>query len=467
MKKTKIVCSIGPSCKDPDIMEQMVLNGMNVARINFSHAIESDTLEVLKNIEEVKKRTNVNIGILYDTKGPEFRNGMLENNSIKLIEGKKIRIVKENVLGNERMFSVNYPKAIDSLEVGNCILLENGLMKIEVISKEDDGVTCKVINGGVLGNKKSLNVPKVNLDIPFISESDKKDIIFACRNKADFIALSFVNNKENVLEVKEILKKEKCLDIKLIAKIESQTGIDNIDEIISEVDGIMVARGDLGVEVPMENLPIIQKNIIKKCRKAGKVVIVATEMLDSMINSSRPTRAEVSDVANAVIDGTDAVMLSGETAIGKYPIETVNYMALVCKTAEGNTEFDCIYESNSDITKTIAKSVVDITKTIDVKAIAVATMSGYSAIKMSNLKPKAPIIALCPSNRVAGGLTLNYGIYTSVVNEYNSTDEIVEDAKKQVEKFISLKEKDRIVVTGGFPNNTKIKITNFLKIKEI
>ena len=468
MKKTKIICSIGPSSKDPDIMEQMVLNGMNVARINFSHATNEEISEVMSSVKEVTKRTGRNIGLLYDTKGPEFRNGMLENNSIKIIEGKKIRIVKKEVLGNENMFSVNHPKAIDSLKIGDIVLLENGLMKIKVISKESDGVTCKVINGGTLGNKKSLNVPGVNLDIPFISKNDLEDIIFACRNNADFIALSFVSTKQDVLEVREILKKEKQEKIKLISKIESQTGIDNLDEIIEVSDGIMVARGDLGVEVPMEKLPIVQKQIINKCREKGKIVVVATEMLESMKSSIRPTRAEVSDVANAVIDGTDAVMLSGETTVGKYPIETVTYMSQICASTEESTNYKTNENiENIDVTETIAKSVVEISRIINVKAIAAATMSGYSARKISNLKPNAPIIALCPNAKTARSLALNYGVYSIVVEEYKSTDEIILDAKKQVPKLIPLKSKDIIIVTGGFPNNTKLKTTNFLKVEEV
>lgn len=468
MKKTKIICSIGPSSIDPDIMEQMVLNGMNVARVNFSHATEEEIKDVISSLKEVSKRTGRIVGLLYDTKGPEFRNGMLKDNVVKLVEGKKIRVVKKDVLGTEEMFSVNHPKAIESLKVGDFILLENGLMKIEVVSVEKDGVTCKVISGGTLGNKKSLNAPGVSLDIPFISEEDEKDIVYACKNGADFIALSFVNSKEDVLEVREILKREKKEKIKLISKIESKTGIDNLDEIIEVSDGIMVARGDLGVEVPMENLPIIQKQIINKCREKGKIVVVATEMLESMKNNIRPTRAEVSDVANAVLDGTDAVMLSGETTVGKYPIETVKYMSQICLTTEGSLNSKTYKEKdNIDVTETIAKSVVEITKIIDVKAIAAATMSGYSARKISNLKPNSPIIALCASEKVARGLTLNYGVYSKIVKEYNSTDEIVEDAKKEASSLIPLKKKDIIIVTGGFPNNTQLKTTNFLKVEEV
>lgn len=261
MKKTKIICSIGPASCDVDVMTQMVNVGMNVARINFSHATLEEKQNVVSTVKKVREITGKNIAILYDTKGPEFRNGMMENGEIKLEEGKTIRVVKENVLGNEERFSVNHPQALDSLEKGSAILLENGLMKIEVISKEEDGVTCKIINGGVLGNKKSLNVPGVKLDIPFISEQDREDIIYACKHDGDYLALSFVSTKEDVLEAREILKEQNREGLKIISKIESTTGIENLDEIIEVSDGIMVARGDLGVEVPMEQLPVYQKKI--------------------------------------------------------------------------------------------------------------------------------------------------------------------------------------------------------------
>ena len=340
MKKTKIICSIGPSSTDPEVMSKMVEVGMNVARINFSHATPEEKIAVVDSVHKVREMTGKEIAILYDTKGPEFRNGMLENDQINLVEGNTIRLVKENVLGNEKRISVNHPQAIDNLKVGSIVLLENGLMKIEVISVEEDGVTCKIINGGVLGNKKSLNAPGIKLDIPFISEVDREDIIYACQHEGDYIALSFVSCKEDVLQAREILKEYNREDMKVISKIESTTGVQNLDSIIDVSDGIMVARGDLGVEVPMQQLPKYQKLMIEKCREKGKFVIVATEMLESMKKSARPTRAEVSDVANAVLDGTDAVMLSGETTVGKFPVEVVRYMAEICRDTEEYYDYD-------------------------------------------------------------------------------------------------------------------------------
>lgn len=469
MKKTKIICSIGPASCSPDVMEKMVYAGMNVARINFSHATLEEKQSVVSTVKEVRKRTGENIAILYDTKGPEFRNGMLENGEINLIEGKTIRIVKENVIGNEERFSVNHPQALDCLKIGDVILLENGLMKIEIISIEDDGVTGKIIDGGVLGNKKSLNVPGVTLDIPFISDIDREDMIYACLHDADFIALSFVNCKEDVLEAREIFKQYGREDLKVISKIESATGYDNLDEILEVSDGVMVARGDLGVEVPLQKLPIYQKSIIARCREYGKLCIVATEMLESMKKNVRPTRAEVSDIANAVLDGTDAVMLSGETTTGQHPIEVVKYMAEICENAEEYYNYDDAFDSvrEIDITETIAKSVVSSASLLDVKVIVAATMSGYSARKISNLKPNSLILATCPTPSVARSLSLNWGVYTKIVNVYDSTDEIVSDAKVKATEFLNLTNGDIIVITGGFPNTNTTKKTNFMKIEEI
>ena len=353
MKKTKIICSMGPACTDPDIFEKMVLNGANVARINFSHATQEEKEKVVSVVKEVRKRTGENIGILYDTKGPEFRNGEMEPNTL-LVEGKKIRIVKNEVLGNEDRFSVNHPQALSNLKIGNNILLENGLMSIVVKSIEEDGVTCTIVSGGTLGSKKSLSVPGVELEIPFISKVDEEDIVYACHNDGDFLALSFVSNAQDVIDAKEILARESRSDMQIIAKIESMAGINNLDEIINVSDGIMVARGDLGVEVPMTKLPIYQKMIAKRCREESKICVVATEMLESMKTGLRPTRAEVSDVANAVLDGTDAVMLSGETTMGKSPIQTVAFMASIARDTEDYYVPNFTYNAKMGITEGIA-----------------------------------------------------------------------------------------------------------------
>lgn len=468
IKKTKIICSIGPASTPPEIMSQMVEAGMNVARINFSHATPEEKIAVVDSVHKVREMTGKNVAILYDTKGPEFRNGMVEGEGINLVEGKTIRMVKESVIGNEERFSVNHPQAIDNLEVGSTVLLENGLMKIQVISVEDDGVTCQIINGGVLGNKKSLNAPGVKLDIPFISDVDREDIIYACQHEGDYIALSFVSCKEDVLEAREILKEYGREDMKVISKIESTTGVQNLDSIIDVSDGIMVARGDLGVEVPMQQLPKYQKLMIQKCREKGKFVIVATEMLESMKKSARPTRAEVSDVANAVLDGTDAVMLSGETTIGKFPVEVVRFMAEICKDTEEYYDYDYEFGSEREITitETIASSCVNAVSVLGIDLIIAATISGYTARTISNLKPRCLILAATSTEEVARSLALNYGVYPVIVPELDSTDEVIALAKEKAKEVMGIENGDTIAITGGFPKNGA-KTTNFLKVEQL
>jgi len=468
MKKTKIICSIGPASTDPAVMSKMVEAGMNVARINMSHATPEEKVAVVASVKEVRKMTGKNVAILFDTKGPEFRNGMLENDQITLTEGETIRIVKESVLGNQERFSVNYPQAIDNLEIGSIVLLENGLMKIEVISKEEDGVTCKIINGGVLGNKKSLNVPGANLNIPFISDVDREDIIYACEHEGDYLAASFVSSKEDVLEVREILKQCNREDMKIISKIESARAIENLDEIIDVTDGIMVARGDLGVEVPMQQLPKFQKLIIEKCREKGKSVVVATEMLESMKKSARPTRAEVSDVANAVLDGTDAVMLSGETTVGKFPVEVVRYMAEICEETESYYNYDCPFGSErpESITETIANSVFSATRVLNIKAIVATTESGDTARIISNLKPECVILAATPNEEVSQKLAVNYGVYPIIVPNCANTDTMIATVKEKAIEALNLQKGDMIVITGGFPECGE-HLTTLMKIEEI
>lgn len=468
MKKTKIICSIGPASRKYEVMKSMVENGMNVARINFSHADLTEKKETVELVKKINKELKTNVGILYDTKGPDFRTGIVENDGINLKEGKTIRIVKDDIVGTEEAITVNYKEALNNINIDDIILLEDGLMKLLVVDKDKKGLTCSIIVGGILGSRKGINVPGVDLDMPFISEQDKEDILYACHHDGDFIALSFVSSKEDILAVKEILEQENS-SMQIISKVESNTAISNIDEIIEYSDGIMVARGDLGVEVPMKELPIIQKKIIEKCRKSGKFCIVATEMLASMYKNARPTRAEVTDIANAVLDGTDAVMLSGETTTGKYPIEAVRYMAEIVENTEKYLDYENIVkpEYEADITDTIARSVVDASNMLDVKVIVAATLSGLTAKKISNLRPKTIILAACPTEKVAHLLSLRFGVYTTLLPVYESTDDMVEEAINKTKDFMDLKENDLIVVTGGFPNNAPIKSTNFLKIEKI
>ena len=470
MKKTKIICSIGPASNDYEkAFKRMVLNGMNVARINFSHATIEERETVVSLVKKVNQELNKHVAILYDTKGPDFRTGKAQEGGIQLVEGNQIRIVKEDVIGTEEAFTVNYKDALDDIPEGAHVLLEDGLMELEVTAKEKDALLCTIISGGVLLDRKGVNVPGVTLNVPFISEQDREDIIYACQHDGDYLALSFVDEKEDVLQAREILKEQNREDMLVISKIESETAIDNIDDIIEVSDGIMVARGDLGVEVPVVNLPIYQKTIIEKCRAQGKFCIVATEMLSSMQKSARPTRAEVSDIANAVIDGTDAVMLSGETTTGKHPIEAVTYMANVCENTEKYLQYqekvETVYQM--DVSSSIAKGVVEITNDIDVQAIITATMTGHTTRNISNLRPNTMIIAACPNEDVAHKLALNFGVYPMITDLSGSTDEIVKKCTEQAKKEFGLKENDLVVVTGGFPNSTTTPRTNYLKIETL
>ena len=466
MKKTKIVCSIGPASNVYEVFAKMVDAGMNVARVNFSHATLEERRTVVDLVKKVNKEKNKYVGLLFDTKGPEFRNGEVIEGGIELVSGKTIKIVKESVIGNQERFSVNHPEAIDSLNIGDAIQLENGLMKIEVIEKDDNSVTCKIINGGILGSKKSLFAPGVKLDIPFISADDLEDIKYAISNDGDFLALSFVSCKEDVLAVKKIIDEENA-NIKIIAKIESKTGIDNLDEILSVSDGVMVARGDLGEEVPISLLPVYQKLIIRKAREYGKTVIVATEMLESMKKNSRPTRAEVTDVANAVLDGTDAIMLSGETTVGSYPVEAVRYMASIASDAEDHSAKHFTYNGNIGRTECIAKAAVDLTTYVNVSAIAVESITGYSARMISNFRPNAPILANCTTEKAARMLALSYGIYTCVVPLMDDTDKLVQLVMDKTTDYFNLKSGDRIIITGGTPGIDNKRISNFLKMETI
>ena len=467
MKKTKIICSIGPASNTVEKMEKLVNKGMNCARINLSHAKKEEILNIIEVVREVRKRTKKPVAIMYDTKGPEFRTLEIKNGKIGIRTGEKIRIIKEQLLGSKKQFSVNHPEAIDKIKVGDHILVDNALVDLEVVKKEKNLLECVALNDGIIGSHKSLNVPGVNLNLPFISKQDLEDISFAATHSCDYLALSFVNCKEDVLQARKIIE-ESGGDARIISKIESQTGIDNIDEIIEVSDGIMVARGDLGVEVPMEKLPILQKEIIIKCRENAKFAIVATEMLASMYLSPRPTRAEVSDIANAVLDGTDCVMLSGETTVGKYPDLAVEYMAKICESVEQTIDYSKHpkYKRKINTQDTIAKLVVDAVNYDNIKAIVATTMTGYTARKISNFRPNCPIIACCPSNHIAEKVSLNFGVEPIVTPIYNNTDELVEDSINHAKKAINLNKGDLVIVTGGFPLG-QTKTTNFIKIVEI
>ena len=342
-------------------------------------------------------------------------------------------------------------------------------MKLIVVDKDEKGLTCNIIAGGELSDNKSINVPGVSLNLPYVSREDKKDIEYACRNDGEFLAISFVNSKNDVLEIRKILLEYDRPDIKIISKIESSIAIDNIDEILEVSDGVMIARGDLGTEIPSEKLPIVQKQIIKKARKLRKIAIVATEMLESMIDDIRPKRAETSDIANAVLDGTDAVMLSGETTIGHHPIDVCTAMGKICEVTEEYASFDYIDEEKklNDITTAIAEGVVDAANRLGAKLICASTISGNTAQEISNLKPDTFILALCPNDKICRSLSLNWGVYTKIIPFYNSTDDILTESINMAKEFMNLEKDDIVITTGSFPNTGESNPTNLMKIERI
>ena len=467
MKKTKVICSIGPASDCVEVMGEMVNMGMDCARINLSHATYDGIVNTLDVIRKVRKQFNRPLAIMYDTKGPEFRTLSFKDGGVTLKKDDTIRMSKTCILGNEDEFGVNHSNAIDFIKVGDKVLIDNALLELEVIAKEDDHVLLKALGDGRIQDKKTVNVPGVDLKLEFMSEVDRNDIAFAAKHACDYLALSFVNTREDVKSARKIIQ-DAGGDALIISKIESRRGIENIDDIIDESDGIMVARGDLGVEVPLEELPMLQKNIIRKCRQKGKFAIVATEMLASMYESPRPTRAEVSDVANAILDGTDCVMLSGETTIGKYPIESVEIMSRICKYVESTIDYTkhVAYKGTIGTGDTIAKLVIDAVEFSDIKLIVTTTLTGFTARRISNFRPNSIIMACCPSNHIAEKVILNFGVKPVVTDIYESTDEMLLNAKKIAQKEFDLNKGDLIVVTGGFPLG-EAKKTNYLIIEEI
>lgn len=467
MKKTKVICSIGPASDSVEVMGEMVNMGMDCARINLSHATPEGILKTIDVIRKVRKDYNRPLAIMYDTKGPEFRTLTFKDGGVTLKKDDTIRMSASCIIGNEEEFGVNHSNAINFIEVGDKVLIDNALFELEVIEKKEDYLVLKALGNGKIQDHKTINVPGVDLNLEFMSEVDKNDIAFAAKHACDYLALSFVNSREDVMVARKIIE-EAGGDALVISKIESRKGIENIDEIIDESDGIMVARGDLGVEVPLEELPVLQKSIIRKCREKGKFAIVATEMLASMHESPRPTRAEVSDVANAIMDGTDCVMLSGETTVGKHPIESVEIMSRICRYVESTIDYTkhVSYKGTIGTSDTIAKLVVDAVEFSDIKLIVTTTLTGLTARRISNFRPNSIIMACCPSNHIAEKVILNFGVKPVVTDIYESTDELVENAKRIAQREFNLSKGDLIVVTGGFPLGESKK-TNYLVIVEI
>lgn len=464
MKKTKIIATIGPSTNEENEIKKLIQNGVDAIRLNMSHASIDELKELKIKLDKINEELNTNIPILVDLNGPNVRLNKVEENSI-LEENTKIRIYKEEILGNRTKFSCNYENLIDDLQINSIIKLGDGLIELMVVDKTDNYVIAEVIHGGEIKKGMSLNAPGTYLKIPFLNDKDKEIIKVSSELEIDYLALSFVSCMEDVLEVQDELINLNDDNISVIAKIENEQGIYELDEIVKHVDGVMVARGDLGIEIPIQKLPQIQKEIIEKCHKYNKISIVATEMMASMTNSPYPTRAEVTDVATAVLEGADCVMLSGETTIGSYPVETVKVMSKILESSEENVEFENISEENN-ITSLIARNVASAANSLNAKAIIAPTISGYTAKKISYNKPKSIIVAATPSKRVARELNLYFGIKPVLVKELNSLDRLINQAKNVASKVIDLNEGDYIVVTGGYPFKES-KHTNFMKIEEI
>ncbi len=470
MRKTKIVCTIGPACSDKVILSQMCEAGMNVARLNFSHGTHEEHQKKINLIKEVRKEQNLPIAILLDTKGPEYRIKTFENGSITLKSGDIFTFTTEDVLGNSEKVSVNYKDLAKDMDIGDIILLNNGLMSFEVTSLSETNVTCKVLVGGILSNRKSMSFPGKVLKQKYLSEQDKSDILFGIKNGIDFIACSFVSCKQDLLDVIEFLEQNNANNVDIIAKIENRSGVDNIEEICSVCSGIMIGRGDMGVEIPFEELPVIQKKLITKCRLLGKRVITATEMLESMISNQRPTRAEISDVANAVYDGTSAIMLSGETAAGKYPVLTVKTMSRIAEQTEQNIHYKKRFlNSEFQIRNTvdaISHATCGMAIDIDAKAIAVCTISGMTARMVSRFRSPVDILGLTTNERTWYKLALSWGVTPLLCEKYDSTDVLFYTAKRYATETFSLKQQDKIVITGGMTNGVSGN-TNIIKIETV
>lgn len=472
MKKTKIVCTIGPASESAEILEQLIEAGMNVARLNFSHGDHDEHLVRIKRIREISKKLGKPVGIMLDTKGPEIRTHKMADGIVNIAKGDLIRISMKEVLGTKEMFSVSYDNLINDVEVGMQILLDDGLVELQVkeLDTAKQEIVTTALNSGALKNNKGVNVPGASLNLPGLTDKDRSDIIFGLENGVNFIAASFVRRTSDVLEIKEILEDNDALQVQIIPKIENQEGVDNLDEIISVSDGLMVARGDLGVEIPVEEVPIVQKQMINKCRAAGKPVITATQMLDSMQDNPRPTRAEASDVANAIFDGTDAIMLSGETAAGDYPVESVQTMSNIAIRTEMSLLDQDAYAlrafDQTDTTEAIGQAVGHTAKNLNIGTIVAATESGFTARMISKYRPKADIVAMTFSEETALNLTLKWGVQSFVAEKPETTDDMFNSAARFVVEKEFAKEGDLIIITAGVPVGES-GTTNLMKIQMI
>lgn len=471
MRKTKIVCTLGPATDNEEVLRQMMLEGMNVARCNFSHATYDEHKKRMDMIKKLRKEVGQPVAILLDTKGPEVRVKNFKDGRVTLEEGQLFTLTADDVEGTKDKVSVTYNRLYEDLEVGMRVLIDDGLIEMTVEQVDRTNIVCRVINGGVVSNHKGVNVPDVDLSMPYISDKDREDILFGISQDVDFIAASFVQKKEDILQLRRLLEKNGGSDIKIIAKIENAQGVTNIDDIIEVSDGIMVARGDMGVEIPYEEVPVIQKKIIKKVYRTGKQVITATQMLESMIKNPRPTRAETTDVANAVYDGTSAIMLSGETAAGAYPVEAVKTMVRIAERTEQDVDYrkrfyQSARETDTDITNAICHASCTTALDLNAKAIVTVTKSGTSARMLSKYRPESDIISCATTEKVCRQLSLTWGVTPIVIKEEKEVFHLFDKAIQAAVKMKLLGAGDLTVITSGVPIGVS-GTTNMMKVQVV
>ena len=472
LKKTKIVCTLGPASRDEATMEAMLLAGMNVARLNFSHGTHEDHKKTIEKFRRVRDRLDLPAAVLLDTKGPEIRLKDFENGSEIIEDGQQFTLTSEDVKGTKERVATTYDALPSQVEKGTKILIDDGRIRMEVLETTETDVVCKVISGGKVSNRKGVNIPNKSLDLEYISEADRNDILFGIKMDVDYVAASFVRNGNDVRQLRTLLNENGGEKIKIISKIENMEGIDNFREILDLSDGIMVARGDMGVEVDFEKLPGLQKRFIKECCKAGKPVITATQMLESMTTSPAPTRAEITDVANAVFDGTSAVMLSGESAAGQYPVETVATMAKIVRQAESDAEavnqykFLEVESDEKDVSNAMGHAACTTARDIKASAIIAVTTSGYTAEMMAKYKPNTPIIAATPTEKTYHQQALTRGVYPVHTRLSNSIDKLMTEAEDGAKRMRFVEEGDLIVISAGMPLNVP-GTTNLIRVKTV
>ena len=472
MKKTKIVCTIGPASDSEETLRELFKAGLNVCRLNFSHGTHEDHQVRIDRIKKVREELNLPIAIMLDTKGPEIRVKKFANNSVRLTRGQQFTLTTRDIAGNETICSVTYKNLAKEIHPQDRILIDDGLieLRVEQVTNDTD-ILCTVLSEGIVSNNKGINIPGVKIRLPFLSPQDIEDLKFGVKNKIDFIASSFTRGPADVLSIRKVLEEENGNNINIIPKIENQEGVDSIDKILEVADGIMVARGDLGIEIPPEQIPLVQKMIIKKTLQASKAVITATQMLESMTHNPRPTRAEVTDVANAIFDGTSAIMLSGETAAGKYPVETVKMMNSIAVTAEASLNYEKILreaaqEHSLTITNAIAHATCSMAMEMNAQVIVTATSSGETPKALSKYKPKVPVVAVTPSQETARRLSLNWGVYPILAPHFKSTDEMFETCIDVAKEAGFVQEGELAVLTAGVPIGLAGS-TNLLKVETV